>query len=216
MFDLADTASCRRWGRTQVGERLGQRTCCGWGIEADTGATGLLHLDLLLLLLLLLSEQLGLELGGLLGLNLLLDAHDFELHHLHLQSVVVVLTLILIVRLGIVVGESSAVGVHDPGLLLLLHKAIVRAVDGGGHGKTSVGKDLLAVVDLEELVVLLFWIILLVRVGGSTVDVERSSGSSSVGDGVGGRADAACSETSEERGTRVVVLGGHGGRLGRC
>jgi len=92
---MADTAGASRL--VNVDEGLRNRARSGREVVANAGAPGLqnlLMLLMLLLLLLLLGEQLSLVLSGLLGLDLLLDAHDFQLHHLHLQRIIV-LALVL-------------------------------------------------------------------------------------------------------------------------
>lgn len=131
-----------------------------------------------------------------------LDAHHLELEHLHLSGL-----------WHHVLGretraEGHAVGVHATGGLML-GKAVVGAIYGGGHRNIAVVVDVLLGQVCEMISLVLLW----EDVGGVLVGKLENVESACWGCGMwyidGGGADAACAEPGEKRGTVVGVCGSH-------
>lgn len=146
----------------------GERTGGGRRVKSHGGTSALL-----LLLTLSLSHQLCLVL--LCGLNF----QELQLHHLHLEGLL--LSLSGVVSRIEARAERNAVGIHAT--LLLLRKAFVGGVDGGGHGHNVSGAVMVIGIDVsrwhfKDLVVLFLW----ERVRYGSGNVERCAWGSGVWD----------------------------------
>ena len=127
-----------------------------------------------------------------------LEAEDFHLHHLHLQT---------LSRLNVYTWtEGKSVGVDLGGRALLVRKP--GAVDSGSGGTLVSPVRNEDVLDLR-VVVELFINLLVAREGGKTGDVEGGAWSGGVGHIGGSGADAAGAKTGEEGGAVVLLGDGH-------
>jgi len=131
-----------------------------------------------------------------------LDPHHLKLKHLHLH-------LSLRHHVGSESwAERQAIGVHSTSSLVL-GKAIVGSVDGSGHGDVAIVEHVVLGHLCDLIILLLLWEDSSVLMEVEARNVECTGWSGGVGHGGGRRADAACAETSEKRGTIAGVCGSH-------
>jgi hypothetical protein len=155
-------------------------------------------------LLLLLLLELGLSKKFDLILLRLLEAEDFHLHHLHLQT---------LTRLNVYTWtKGQSVRVDLRGSALLVGKA--GAVHSRGEGSLMGPVGNVEILGFR-VVVELFVNWLVAGEGGKTGDVEGGAWSGGVGH-IGGRgADTAGAEAGEEGGAVVLLGDGHLEGIGR-